>query len=130
MNLSNVKKYLIDYFGRNPFDYSKYDRSADPDDPLYILSSSCATNDIRMEISEGETYIDTETGMKCVEYPNGTVVCTNSDCENNANENNPEKVCSTTCGPDGTCQIEYNGAKQIRYPDGTNIITYFNLICT
>ena len=51
MNLSDVKTYLINYFGKNLFDYNKYNNSNVENKHYSVLSGSCTTSDIKLDLS-------------------------------------------------------------------------------
>ena len=115
MNLTDVKKYLINYFGKNLFDYNKYDNSNVDNNLPYILSSSCTTSDIKLDLS-AETYID-ETGAVCKKYEDGTELCQKEclsdtsyayDSNSYASDvSNISTVKSIIKLPDGTEETEY-----------------------
>ena len=111
MNLSDVKTYLINYFGNNPFDYNKYKTPVKNELP-YILSDSCATTDIKLDLSNTTTYTDEDPnsdtyGFECTDYQDGTTYCENTEAGVDSGSCDPNVLISTKDSSDGTKINEY-----------------------
>ena len=113
INLSDVKTYLINYFGNNPFDYSKYqETNTNNNDLPYILSGSCTTSNIKLQLSDTENIIN-DDGSITIIYSDGTRVTTYPDGT------------TVTILPDGTKITKYpDNTVKTEYPDGTVITEY------
>jgi hypothetical protein len=114
MNLSNVKTYLINYFGENPFDYNKYkqpvkneNKNKNQNESPYILSESCTTRNIKLDLSNTTTVVN-DDGSTTTTYYDGTTVTTN-----------PDGTTTTTLSDGTTITENEDGSVTTEYSDGT-----------